>query len=316
MGGFSEEREISLLSGANVCEHLDPKIFEVFPIDIAQNSWECILDTKRYPIDKRDFSLQLCDKVIRFDVVFNAIHGTPGENGLLAAYFELLGIKQTASDHYSSAISFNKRDLLCIARELGIPTAKSEAIHYNNLEDYSTIIEQLKLPVFVKANRSGSSFGIEKIEVAEALPAAIKRVAEVDKDVLIEEALVGPEITIGVVRLNGKLEALPATLIETENVFFDYEAKYQGASREITPAPLPQTMIDTANKMAIKLHDYLGLQGVSRSEFILVDGVPHLLEINTTPGLTKKSLIPQQIAAHGSNLAALFEAMIHEALSH
>lgn len=316
MGGFSEEREISLLSGANVCEHLDPKIFEVFPIDIAENSWECILDTKRYPIDKSDFSLQLSDKVIRFDVVFNAIHGTPGENGLLAAYFELLGIKQTASDHYSSAITFNKRDLLCIARELGIPTAKSEAIHYNNREDYSTIIEQLKLPVFVKANRSGSSFGIEKIEVAEALPAAIKRVAEVDKEVLIEEALVGPEITIGVVRLNGKLEALPATLIETENVFFDYEAKYQGASREITPAPLPQAMIDTANTMAIKLHDYLGLQGVSRSEFILVDGVPHLLEINTTPGLTKKSLIPQQIAAHGSNLAALFEAMIHEALSH
>jgi D-alanine-D-alanine ligase len=316
MGGFSEEREISLLSGANVCEHLNPEIFEVFPIDIAETSWECIIEKKRYPIDKRDFSLPLNETVIHFDVVFNAIHGSPGEDGLFAAYLQLLGIKQTASDHYSSALSFNKHDLLCIARELGIPTAKSQAIHFNNLEDYSEVLEHLKLPVFVKANRSGSSFGIEKIDAAEALPEALKRVAEVDKDVLIEEALVGPEITIGVVRLDDKLEALPATLIETDNVFFDYEAKYQGASREITPAPLPKAMIDSANEMAIKLHDHLGLQGVSRSEFILVDGVPHLLEINTTPGLTKKSLIPQQIAAHGSTLSALFEAMIHEALRH
>ena len=316
MGGFSEEREISLLSGANVCEHLNPEIYEVFPIDITQTSWECILEHKRYPIDKRDFSLPLNETVVHFDVVFNAIHGSPGEDGLLAAYFELLGIKQTASDHYPSALSFNKRDLLCIARDLGIPTAKSQAIHFNRLEDYSKVSENLKFPVFVKANRSGSSFGIEKIDMAEALPEAIKRVAAVDKDVLIEEALVGPEITIGVVRLNDKLEALPATLIETDNVFFDYEAKYQGASREITPAPLPQPMIDTANEMAITLHRHLGLQGVSRSEFILVDGVPHLLEINTTPGLTKKSLIPQQIVAHGGTLEALFEAMIQEALRH
>jgi D-alanine-D-alanine ligase len=144
---------------------------------------------------------------------------------------------------------------------------------------------------------------------------ALERVAEVDKEILIEEALIGPEITVGVIQLEGELVALPVTLIETDNTFFDFEAKYLGASREITPAPLPEDQLAQAKEWAIELHKYLGLKGVSRAEFILVDGIPHLLEINTTPGLTKQSIIPQQLKAAGLTLAQLFEAMIDQALT-
>lgn len=315
MGGFSAEREISLLSGAHVCEHLDRLKFEVFRVDVNKASWDVLMNERRIPIDRHDFSFTLDEKRIRFDVVFNAIHGTPGEDGVLAAYFELLGIKQTASDHYASALSFNKRDLLLIAQHLEIPVAKSFAVTTGEPINLYAILQAVTLPVFVKANRSGSSFGIEKISEPEDLLAAIDRVSEIDKEVLIEEALIGPEITVGVIKLKDELVALPVTLIETENPFFDYEAKYLGASREITPAPLPEAPIDRAKEWAVKLHKHLHLRGVSRSEFILVNGIPHLLEINTTPGLTKQSIIPQQVKAAGLSLAELFETMIEQALN-
>lgn len=315
MGGYSAEREISLLSGTHVCEHLDPKKFEVYAVDIQKDSWNVLLDDQRVAIDRNDFSFTLANQTIHFDVVFNAIHGTPGEDGVLAAYFELLQIKQTASGHYASALTFNKRDLLLIAKQLGIPSAKSLAVNLNDSRDFSTAFQSLNLPVFVKANRSGSSFGIEKISTVYELMPALKSVAEVDKEILIEEALVGPEITVGVIQLEGELVALPVTLIETDNTFFDFEAKYLGASREITPAPLPEDQLTQAKEWAVMLHKQLGLMGVSRSEFILVDGIPHLLEINTTPGLTKQSIIPQQLKAAGLTLAQLFEAMIDQALN-
>ncbi|MGA0941955.1 MAG: D-alanine--D-alanine ligase [Flavobacteriaceae bacterium] len=315
MGGYSAEREISLLSGAHVCEHLDPQKFEVYAVDIEKDSWNVVLDDQRVAIDRNDFSFTLKHETIHFDVVFNAIHGTPGEDGILAAYFELLQIKQTASDHYASALTFNKRDLLLIAKQLGIPSARSVAVNLNDSHDFRPALQALNLPVFVKANRSGSSFGIEKINAFDELLPALERVADVDKEILVEEALIGPEITVGVIQLEGELVALPVTLIETDNTFFDFEAKYLGASREITPAPLPEDQLTNAKEWAVKLHRHLGLKGVSRAEFILVDGIPHLLEINTTPGLTKQSIIPQQLKAAGLTLAQLFEAMIDQALN-
>ena len=315
MGGYSAEREISLLSGAHVCEHLDPQKFEVYAVDIEKDSWNVVLDDQRVAIDRNDFSFALNHQTIHFDVVFNAIHGTPGEDGILAAYFELLQIKQTASDHYASALTFNKRDLLLIAKQLGIPSARSVSVNLNDSHDFRPALQALNLPVFVKANRSGSSFGIEKINAFDELLPALERVADVDKEILVEEALIGPEITVGVIQLEGELVALPVTLIETDNTFFDFEAKYLGASREITPAPLPEDQLTNAKEWAVKLHRHLGLKGVSRAEFILVDGIPHLLEINTTPGLTKQSIIPQQLKAAGLTLAQLFEAMIDQALN-
>jgi len=315
MGGYSAEREISLLSGAHVCEHLDPQKFEVYAVDIEKDSWNVVLDDQRVAIDRNDFSFALNHETIHFDVVFNAIHGTPGEDGVLAAYFELLQIKQTASDHYASALTFNKRDLLLIAKQLGIPSARSVSVNLNDSHDFRLALQALNLPLFVKANRSGSSFGIEKINAFDELMPALERVADVDKEILVEEALIGPEITVGVIQLEGELVALPVTLIETDNTFFDFEAKYLGASREITPAPLPEDQLTQAKEWAVKLHRHLGLKGVSRAEFILVDGIPHLLEINTTPGLTKQSIIPQQLKAAGLTLAQLFEAMIDQALN-
>lgn len=315
MGGYSAEREISLLSGWHVCEHLDPERYDVYPVDIDRNSWSVLIDGQRIEIDRNDFSFVKDAERIQFDVAFNAIHGTPGEDGILAAYFELVQLKQTASEHYPSALSFNKRDLLLIALKLGIPSAKSVAVNAAEPIELSHLLNTLSLPVFVKANRSGSSFGIEKIHTADELLPAIQRVSEIDREVLIEEALIGPEITVGVIQLNREFVALPVTLIETENTFFDYEAKYLGASREITPAPLPENQLAQAKAWAIKLHKHLGLKGVSRSEFILVDGVPHLLEVNTTPGLTKQSIIPQQLKAAGIGLASFFDALIEQALT-
>ena len=316
MGGYSSEFDISVKSGEVVFKWLDRKHYRPYRILIRKDAW-VLLDPENgeIPLNRDDFSVQLEGSVLRFDCVFNAIHGTPGEDGLMQAYFQLIGLPQTACDPYPAALTFNKRDLLSVLKPYGIPTARSFHVDRGQPIDREALFQAVGLPCFVKANRAGSSYGISLVKEENQLDAALESAFAEDKQVLIESALEGTEVSVGVIRHKGETRVLPITEIVSENEFFDFEAKYQGKSQEITPARIPEETARRVAELAARIYTILGLSGYSRSEFILVDGVPHLLEINTTPGLTEESILPQQAAAAGIGLSELFGEAISEALS-
>ena len=313
MGGYSQEREISLKSGAQVIRHVDATRFKVYAIDISKEGWFCEVDSNRVAIDRADFSVTLHGEKISFDLIFNAIHGTPGEDGILQAYFDLLGIKYTGSNSYISALSFNKRDLLSVTSDLGIPRAKHLSLNKGQTLS-SEEIEHMGFPCFVKANRSGSSFGVYKVKTEEELKQAILDVFEMNDELIIEEHLEGIEITVGVIPGENGPQVLPMTLIKTEHEFFDYQAKYLGESEEITPAPIDPSLEKRLTQYASKIYQDLGFKGATRSEFIIREGIPYLLEVNTTPGLTEQSILPQQARCADISEARLFDRLINDAL--
>ena len=313
MGGYSQEREISLKSGAQVMRYLDRDRFRVYAIDIGKEGWFCEVESNRVAVDRADFSITLHGEKISFDLIFNAIHGTPGEDGILQAYFDLLGIKYTGSNSYISALSFNKRDLLSVTSDLGIPRAKHLSLNKGQTVS-SKEIEQVGFPCFVKANRSGSSFGVYKAKKEKELQRAISDVFEMNDELIIEEHLQGIEITVGVIPGENGPQVLPMTLIKTEHEFFDYKAKYLGESEEITPAPIDPSLEKRLTHYALKIYKDLGFKGATRSEFIIREGIPYLLEVNTTPGLTEQSILPQQARCAGISEARLFDRLINDAL--
>lgn len=307
MGGYSSEYKISLTSGNVVYQNLDKTKFKGYRIHIFKEKWVYVDDNHaEFPIDKNDFSVSVNNEKITFDCVFNAIHGTPGEDGLMQAYFELLGIPQNSCDYYQAALTFNKRDLLSVLKPYGIKSATS---YYLNLGDeirQDEILEKVGLPCFVKPNKSGSSFGISKVKTKDELLFAIANAYKEDNEIIIESFLDGTEVSVGVINYKGETVVLPITEIVSENDFFDYEAKYLGKSQEITPARISEDIAEKIRAVAKKAYTILKMSGFSRSEFILVDGEPFMLEMNTIPGLTNESLIPQQAKAAGISLEDLF----------
>lgn len=316
MGGYSSEYEISLKSGNVVYQNLDKNKFQLYRVHILENKWVYVDESNQeFPINKHDFSVEVNRTKITFDVVFNAIHGTPGEDGLMQAYFELLKLPQTSCGMYQAALTFNKRDLLSVLKPYGIKTATS--FYLNNGDDINEnqIIEKVGLPCFVKPNKAGSSFGISKVKTKEELLPAIEFAYKEDSEVLIESFLDGTEVSVGVITYKGEVKVLPMTEIVSENDFFDYEAKYLGKSQEITPARISEEVRNKIAQAAKKSYEILKMSGFSRSEFIVVNGEPHMLEMNTVPGLTAESILPQQANEAGISLAQLFENAIFEALA-
>ncbi|MCF6130608.1 D-alanine--D-alanine ligase [Flavobacterium sp. AS60] len=315
MGGYSSEYKISLTSGNVVYQNLDKTKFKGYRIHIFKEKWVYVDDNDaEFPIDKNDFSVTVINEKITFDCVFNAIHGTPGEDGLMQAYFELLGIPQNSCDYYQSALTFNKRDLLSVLKPYGIKSATS---YYLNLGDeikQDEILEKVGLPCFVKPNKSGSSFGISKVKTKDELLFAIANAYKEDNEIIIESFLDGTEVSVGVINYKGETVVLPITEIVSENDFFDYEAKYLGKSQEITPARISEDIAEKIRAVAKKAYTILKMSGFSRSEFIIVNGEPFMLEMNTIPGLTTESLIPQQARAAGISLEDLFTNSIELAL--
>lgn len=307
MGGYSSEYEISLKSGEVVYQQLDRNLYEPYRIHIFKEKWAVVLDDQsEYLIDKNDFSAEIDGQKITFDVVFNAIHGTPGEDGLMTAYFDLINQKHTSCSYYQSAITFNKRDLLSVVKPYGIKTAISYYLNKGDVIDAASIIKRVGLPCFVKPNRSGSSFGISKVKNTEELIPAIEKAYREDEEIIIESFLKGTEVSVGVITYDSEVKILPITEIVSENDFFDYEAKYEGKSQEITPARISEEEKARVEDVAKRIYTILGMTGYSRSEFILVDGIPFFLEMNTIPGLTGESILPQQAKAAGISLADLF----------
>lgn len=316
MGGYSSEYKISLTSGNVVYTYLDKAKFSPYRIHIFKDKWVCVTDDEQeHPITKNDFSVTIGSEKITFDVVFNAIHGTPGEDGLMQAYFELLGIPQTSCDYYQAALTFNKRDLLSVLKPYGIKTATSFYLNLGDNINASEIIEKVGLPCFVKPNKSGSSFGISKVKTIEELLPAIENAYKEDNEIIIESFLDGMEVSVGVLNFKGKITVLPITEIVSENDFFDYEAKYLGKSSEITPARISKEMQLKIETVAKRAYEVLKMKGFSRSEFIIVNGEPHMLEMNTIPGLTTESILPQQAREAGISLPDLFENAIELALA-
>ncbi len=316
MGGYSSEFKISLISGNVVYHNLDASKYIPFRIHILKEKWVFVDDTEtEFPIDKNDFSTTVNGKKITFDAVFNAIHGTPGEDGLMQAYFELLGIPQTSCGYYQAALTFNKRDVLSVLKPYGIQTAISYYLNKGEAIDTEAIVNKVGLPCFVKPNKSGSSFGISKVKTAAELPIAIEMAYKEDSEIIIESFLDGTEVSVGVINYQGAVTVLPITEIVSENDFFDYEAKYLGKSKEITPARISEEMTQKVSDVAKRVYQILKMSGFSRSEYIFVNNEPHLLEVNTIPGLTTESLLPQQAKAAGISLVDLFSNAIALALN-
>jgi D-alanine-D-alanine ligase len=315
MGGYSSEYKISLISGNVVYQFLDKTKFNGFRIHIFKEKWVYVDDQdNEFPIDKNDFSTTANGTKITFDCVFNAIHGTPGEDGLMQAYFELIGMPHSSCDYYQAALTFNKRDMLSVLKPYGIKTASSYYLNKGDKINTAEIVKALGLPCFVKPNKSGSSFGISKVKTEAELPIAIEVAYKEDNEIIIESFLDGTEVSVGVINYQGEIIVLPITEIVSENDFFDYEAKYQGKSQEITPARISEEMTQKVSEVAKRAYEVLKMKGFSRSEFIFVDGEPYMLEMNTIPGLTTESLIPQQAKAAGISLTDLFTNAIELAL--
>ena len=315
MGGYSSEYQISLTSGNVVYKFLDQSKYNAYRIHIFKDKWVMVDENDaEFPVNRHDFSVEYKGAKLQFDVVFNAIHGTPGEDGLMQAYFELLGIPQTSCDYYQAALTFNKRDLLSVLKPYGIKTATSFYLNEGDSIDEQTIIKTVGLPCFVKPNKAGSSFGISKVKSVEELLPAIANAYKEDNEIIIESFLDGTEVSVGVINYKGVTTVLPITEIVSENDFFDYDAKYLGKSQEITPARISPEMTEKVSAVAKRAYDVLKMKGFSRSEFIIVNDEPYMLEMNTIPGLTTESILPQQAKAAGISLTELFDNAIVLAL--
>ncbi len=315
MGGYSSEVEISLQSGNVVYQNLDKEKYNLYQLHILKDKWVYIDENKtEHPINVSDFTTTVNGYKIKFDCVFNAIHGHPGEDGVILAYFELLGLKHTSAPFYQMAVTFNKRDTLSFLKPYGINIANSHYINKGDEIDMDSILKKVGLPCFVKPNRGGSSFGVTKVKKLEELMPAIEKAFEEDKEILIEEFLDGIEISVGVIEYNEKVKVLPITEIVSENEFFDYDAKYLGKSQEITPARLSKIQNQNVVKASEKIYKYLNLSGLSRADFIIVGDTPHFIEMNMVPGITAESILPKQAKAAGISLKELFGNAIEAAL--
>ncbi|AUC77640.1 D-alanine--D-alanine ligase [Olleya sp. Bg11-27] len=315
MGGYSSEYKISLNSGNVVYQNLDNTKYNAFRVHIFKDKWVYVDDNNtEFTIDKNDFSVVINDTKTTFDCVFNAIHGSPGEDGFMQGYFALITMPQTSCDMYQAGLTFNKRDCLSVLKPYGILTAESYYLNLGDVINETEIVAKVGLPCFVKANKAGSSFGISKVHKKEDLQQAIAVAFKEDDEIIIESFLDGVEVSVGVITYKGETKVLPITEIVSENDFFDYEAKYLGKSQEITPARLTKTQEEQVNTVAKKVYEVLKMKGFSRSEFIFKDGEPHLLEMNTIPGLTTASILPQQAKAAGITMEDLFSSAIEEAL--
>lgn len=317
-GGLSGEAQISYKSAVTVNGNLDRNKFDVYQIDINHTGWWYTPENGApQKVNRDDFSITDGGSKINFDVVLLCIHGTPGEDGKLQGYFDMLGLPYTSCDAATSALTFNKRYTVAVAAFGGISVANSMHLFKHTPVSPATILEKLQLPVFVKPNNGGSSIGMSKVTTADALAPALEKAFKEDTQVLVEEFISGREFTIGVFKTKGSLQVLPITEIETSNEFFDFEAKYQGKSVETTPALISDTMQSQLEAAAKRVYEVLNCRGVVRVDFIYNEekGLPYMLEVNTVPGQSAASVIPQQVKAMGMSLQDFYTSIVEESLN-
>ena len=317
-GGYSGEAVISYESAKTIEAHVDRTRYDLYRIDIRTDGWFYNPDPGvQVPMDKNDFSFIVDGQKTTFDAVLCGIHGTPGEDGKLQGYFDLLGLPYTACGVASSAITFNKRYTVAVAAFSGIPVSRSLHFFKEDSIDPGQVFNQLELPLFIKPNNGGSSIGMSKINRREELAPALEKAFKEDDEVIIEEFISGTELTIGVFRQGRDIITLPITEIRSKKDFFDYEAKYTtGMAEEITPAPVGDPIRDLIQAQAKKLYHLFNCKGVVRIDFIYneASGKAFMLEINTVPGQSANSIVPQQVRASGNTLQHFYTSLIEACL--
>jgi D-alanine-D-alanine ligase len=303
-----------MLSAETVLTNLDPESYNCTQVNILPKGWHAIVDDVEYKIDLNDFSFTTPAGKTVFDCAFIAIHGTPGEDGKLQSYFELIGMPHTTSDSLSSGMSFSKWTTNHILRNSKVPCATSVLLRDSEAVDIDEILEVTGLPCFVKANNGGSSFGMSKVKERSKLLEAIELARQHDPETLIEAFMEGREVTCGIMKIGDTTHTLPITEIISENEFFDFEAKYKGSSNEITPADIPEDQAAEVRRLTQRVYTTLNLKGIARVDFIIIGDQPHVIEANTVPGLSGASLIPQQLAEYGMSMRDAFGALIEDVL--
>lgn len=314
-GGFSSEYEVSVKSGKFIYDNIkDNPNLNVYQVCISKESNYVTYNNNRFDFDYDNFSFTINGKVVKLDGIFNIIHGEPGENGDLAFILEKKNLSQTGCNSFVSNLTFDKKKYIEFINSLDIPSSKQILLTNEASVDLSSIKGQISTPCIVKPNNGGSSIGVSKVNDINELEDKIKIAFKESNQILIENYLSGKEVSVGVIETNSKRIILPVTEIISENEFFDYGAKYLGQSKEITPGNISREEESLLHKYINKIYDNIELKGFTRSEFIIVDGIPHILETNTIPGFTKQSIIPQQIEAFGLSVKEVINNQIESIL--
>ena len=312
MGGYSSEYNISLKSGEVVYNTLlKEDDINLFKVIISENEWKCV-DSKDSLLEIKKDSFQFIrnNNLINVDLVFNTVHGIPGENGEIQSYFENLNIKQTSSESSESKLTFDKDHCKNVVKKIGYLIPNSILVKKEEDINTDNILNKLTLPLFIKPNSGGSSFGISRVTEKKDIIKALEICFKEDDKALIEEEIKGREISVGVINLKGTITPLPPTEIISHNDFFDYDAKYNGESDEITPADIKIELENRVKEISLDIYKKLNLRGFSRCDFILRNNKFYFLEVNTNPGLTEESILPQMAKAGGISLTDLFRSVI------
>lgn len=313
-GGDSSEHDVSMRSAEGIYSFIDKDKYTLYIVELTKKKWEALLpDGSRAPIDKNDFSFSHDGQKVKPDFAYITIHGTPGENGILQGYFELLGIPYSTCDVLVSAMTFSKFTLNQYLKGFGVRVAESLLVNKRHGISDQDVIEKIGLPCFIKPNASGSSFGVTKVKTADQIQPALKEAFAESDDVMIEAFMDGIELANGCYKTKDKSVVLPITEVVSKNEFFDYNAKYKGEVTEITPARLSPELTDRVQKLTSAIYDILGCKGIVRVDYIITKGEKiNMLEINTTPGMTATSFIPQQVRAAGIDIKDVMTDIIED----
>lgn len=313
-GGDSSEHDVSMRSAEGIYSFIDKDKYTLYIVELTKKKWEALLpDGSRAPIDKNDFSFSHDGEKVKPDFAYITIHGTPGENGILQGYFELLGIPYSTCDVLVSAMTFSKFTLNQYLKGFGVRVAESLLVNKRHGISDQDVIEKIGLPCFIKPNASGSSFGVTKVKTADQIQPALKEAFAESNDVMIEAFMDGIELANGCYKTKDKSVVLPITEVVSKNEFFDYNAKYKGEVTEITPARLSPELTDRVQKLTSAIYDILGCKGIVRVDYIITEGDKiNMLEINTTPGMTATSFIPQQVRAAGIDIKDVMTDIIED----
>ena len=313
-GGDSSEHDVSMRSAEGIYSFIDKDKYTLYIVELTKKKWEALLpDGSRAPIDKNDFSFSHDGQKVKPDFAYITIHGTPGENGILQGYFELLGIPYSTCDVLVSAMTFSKFTLNQYLKGFGVRVAESLLVNKRHGIRDQDVIEKIGLPCFIKPNASGSSFGVTKVKTADQIQPALKEAFAESDDVMIEAFMDGIELANGCYKTKDKSVVLPITEVVSKNEFFDYNAKYKGEVTEITPARLSPELTDRVQKLTSAIYDILGCKGIVRVDYIITEGEKiNMLEINTTPGMTATSFIPQQVRAAGIDIKDVMTDIIED----
>lgn len=316
-GGDSSEHEVSMNSAKGIYSFIDKEKYNLYIVELSKKAWEAVLpDGTRAKVDKNDFSFMDGNNKIKPDFAYITIHGTPGENGILQGYFELLDIPYSTCDVLVSAMTFSKFTLNQYLKGFGIRVAESMLVNKRFGIDDKDVVEKIGLPCFIKPNASGSSFGVTKVKTVEQIQPALKAAFAESDDVMIEAFMDGIELANGCYKTKDKSVVFPITEVVSQNEFFDYNAKYNGEVTEITPARLSPELTDRVKKLTSAIYDILGCKGIVRVDYIITEGEKiNMLEVNTTPGMTATSFIPQQVKAAGLDIKDVMTNIIEEGLA-